>query len=126
MINFNKDEMDKAIRKIGRIAERAEQKKHHIFVKNDDFKWLFMLIGESFNEIEKLREERMKHAHHDESFAEQRIKKEIRTSLKIGLSETFVAARNRITVDYKGDHIVIQHEELVEWVDKAIDSVGGK
>ncbi len=54
---------------------------------------------------------------------EQRTKGALRVRLKIGLSETFVAAHG---IKPQGDEITVTHEDLITWIDEAIDSVGGK
>ncbi len=54
---------------------------------------------------------------------EQQTKEALRVRLKIGLSETFIAAHG---IKPQGDEITVTHDELIAWIDKAIDSVGEK
>ena len=54
---------------------------------------------------------------------EQRTQDAIREYLKLGLSELFVSA---FGIKPQSDKLPLWQEELSEWVDRAIDSVGGK
>ena len=54
---------------------------------------------------------------------EQRTKDAIREYLKLGLSELFVSA---FGIKPQSDKLPLRQEELSEWVDRAIEGVGGR